>query len=98
MITQNLHTLLTEHVTLGIEGIDRMYLNDYQPLLQTGGSVCHFFKYHRDKPVASTALMAPMTEKFINDIKSYAGWEGIDLVRFKEGRRKYEETQDRLRQ
>ena len=97
MITQNLHTLLTEHVTLDIEGIDRMYLNVYQPLLQTGGGVCHFFKYHRDKPVASTALMAPMTEKFINDINSYAGREGIDLVRFKKGRRKDEETQDRLR-
>jgi hypothetical protein len=39
MINQNLDELLEEKVTLDIEGIDRLYLNAYQPMLQTGGGV-----------------------------------------------------------
>jgi hypothetical protein len=39
MINQNLGELLQDKVTLDIEGIDRLYLNAYQPLLQAGGGV-----------------------------------------------------------
>lgn len=83
MITQNLDTLLIDHVTLDIEGIDRMYLKVYQPLLQTEGGVCHFFKHHRKQPVVSTVLMAPMTQNFIQDIKAHVQREGIEVVRFR---------------
>jgi hypothetical protein len=38
--------LLTEKVALDIEGIDRLYLNLYQPMLQTGAGVATFFKQH----------------------------------------------------
>jgi len=31
MVNQNLNELLKEKVTLDIEGIDRMYINAYQP-------------------------------------------------------------------
>ena len=97
MINQNLSTLLTDKVSLDIEGIDRLYLNVYQPLLQTGGGVCHFFKYHRGKPVASTVLMGDMSRQFVNDIQAYVHDEGIDMVRFYKGDRKDDETQRRLR-
>ena len=60
MIEQNLKELLEEKVTLDIEGIDRPYLNAYQPMLQTGGGVSAFFKQYRGAVVASTVLMAPM--------------------------------------
>ena len=42
MIKHNLGELLEEKVTLDIEGIDRLYLNAYQPMLQTGGGVSVF--------------------------------------------------------
>jgi len=35
--------LLTEKVTLDVQGIDRLYLNLYQPLLQTGAGVARLF-------------------------------------------------------
>jgi hypothetical protein len=38
--------LLTDHVTLAVEGIDRIYLNAYQPMLQTGGGLPALFKGH----------------------------------------------------
>ena len=47
MIGQTVAELLDEHVGLDIEGIDRLYLNLYQPRLQTGGGVVGFFKGHR---------------------------------------------------
>jgi hypothetical protein len=53
--------LLTEHVTLDLEGIDRLYLNRYQPRLQTGGAVATFFKAHRGAKVAATVLLAPIS-------------------------------------
>ena len=42
MINQNLSSLLEEQVALDIEGIDRLYLNVHQPLLQIGGGACYF--------------------------------------------------------
>ena len=97
MINQNLSSLLTDKVVLDIEGIDRLYLNVYQPLLQTGGGACHFFKHHRGKPVASTVLMQEMSQQFVHDIYSFTHRNGIDVVRFNKGERKDDETQRRLR-
>jgi hypothetical protein len=39
--------VLNRHVTLEVEGIDRMYLNDYQPRLQSDRGVASFFHFHR---------------------------------------------------
>ena len=43
--------MLKGHVTLDLEGIDRLYLNLYQARLQTGGGVATFFKVHRGAKV-----------------------------------------------
>jgi len=37
MVDQSVGELLKDRVTLDLEGIDRLYLNLYQPRLQTGG-------------------------------------------------------------
>ena len=97
MIEQTVRELLAEHVTLDIEGIDRLYLNLYQPMLQTGGGVATFFKAHRGAKVASTALMGPMSHAFVKSIKDLAKREGIEILRFTKGQRKDEVTQERLR-
>ena len=57
--------VLRRHVTLEVEGIDRMYLNVYQPRLQCEGQVAAFFRCHRGHTFASSALMDPMTKAFI---------------------------------
>jgi hypothetical protein len=57
--------VLSQHVTLEVEGIDRMYLNVYQPTLQTDRGVAAFFRFHRGETFASSALMDPMSKSFI---------------------------------
>ena len=97
MIKQNLRELLEEKVTLDIEGIDRLYLNAYQPMLQTGGGVSHFFRNHRGAVVASTTLMAPMSKEFVASIHRFIKKSELDKVRFYKGQRKDEETKRRLK-
>ena len=97
MIEQNLRDLLEDKVTLDIEGIDRLYLNAYQPMLQTGGGVSAFFRHHRGSVVASTTLMAPMSAAFVARIHRYAVQNDLEMVRFHKGQRKDDETRKRLK-
>jgi len=97
MVSQSVAELLKDHVTLTVEGIDRMYLNAYQPLLQTPGGVVHFFKEHQKKPVVSSVLMGPMTEAFVRSIHEYAKAHGVEMVRFEKGERKDDVFLERLK-
>jgi hypothetical protein len=97
MIGQTVAELLNGHVGLDCEGIDRLYLNLYQPRLQTGGGVVAFFKGHRGAQVASTTLMAPMTRDFAAAVQQFAKREGVEIVHFEKGQRKDDETQRRLK-
>ena len=96
MIGQTVGELLKEYVTLDVEGIDRLYLNLYQPMLQTGGGVATFFKAHRGAKVASTVLMGPMSHAFVKSIRDFARREEIEIVAFAKGERKDEVTKQRL--
>ena len=98
MIEHTVRELLEDKVELDIEGIDRLYLNAYQPRLQTGGGVVGFFREHRGAVVASTTLMAPMSKAFVAEIHRFAKREEIEVVHFARGQRKDDETQRRLKQ
>ena len=80
--------ILSKHVTLEVECIDRMYLNLYVPMLQTEGGIAHFWREHRGYLFASSALMAPMSRRFVDRIEAFVQREGIDLLRFRKGQRK----------
>jgi len=97
MITRSVAQLLAEHVTLDVEGIDRLYLNAYQPRLQTGAGVAAFFKGHRGARVVSTTLMAPMSRAFVGESERFARREEMEVVRFTKGQRKDTVTKDRLK-
>ena len=97
MIEHPVRELLEDKVGLEVEGIDRLYLKAYQPRLQTGGGVVGFFREHRGAVVASTILMAPMSNAFVSAIHQFAKREGIERVHFEKGQRKDEETQRRLK-
>jgi hypothetical protein len=75
-------------VTFELEAIDRMYLNAYVPSLQTGGGVVYFLKTQLGVRVPSTAMVAPMTERFVKAIEHFVEREGIGLVTFEKGQRK----------
>jgi hypothetical protein len=80
--------VIREHVTLEVEGIDRMYLNVYQPKLQHDRGVITFFRYHRKQPVVSSALMEPISTAFIKNIETFAQENGIPFFTFDKGKRK----------
>lgn len=79
-IARTVSEVLSEHVTLEIEAIDRLYLNLYVPILQCPRGVGHFWIHHRGHRFASSSLMAPMTEAFVGTIERFAKAEGIDVV------------------
>ena len=87
-IPQSVSDILSGHVTLEVESIDRMYLNLYVPVLQTPGGVAWFWKKIRGYQFASSALMSPMSRSFIDRIEQFADEEHIDLITFKKGQRK----------
>ena len=80
--------VLAEHVSLEVECIDRMYLNLYVPMLQRPEGAAHFFLKHRGHRFASSALMSPMSRKFVSTIEAFAQREGVDVVRFASKQRK----------
>lgn len=88
--------VLSGHVTLEVESIDRMYLNLYVPQLQRELGVVGFFKGHRGMPFASGALMAPITDAFVASIHRFVDRHGLDLVRFAPGQRKDDIAQQYL--
>ena len=97
MVEQTVRKLLEDKVVVDIEGIDRLYLNLYQPMLQTGGGVATFFKVHRGAKVASTVLMSPISHAFVKAIHAFAKREGVEMVPFAKGQRKDEVTREWLK-
>jgi hypothetical protein len=86
--------VLKSHVTLEVEGIDRMYLNVYQPRLQSDRGVASFFRFHRGEIFASSALMNPMSKSFIAAVDRFVSREQIPLITFTKGQRKDDVTQE----
>jgi hypothetical protein len=87
-IPRTVAEVLRQHVNLEVEGIDRMYLNVYQPKLQTERGVAAFFRYHRGHTFASSALMQPISKAFIGDMEEFAQQHGIPLFTFAKKQRK----------
>ena len=97
-VARSVAEVLSQHTTLVLECIDRMYLNVYVPVLQTAAGAAYFFRKMRGQPVPSSTLMAPMTKRFVDAIKDYAEREGIDVVSFRRGERKDDRTREYLRE
>ena len=87
-IPQTANDVLSDHVTLEVECIDRMYLNLYVPLLQTSGGINFYWTEMRGFKFASSALMKPMTQEFVARIEEFASREHIDIISFEKGQRK----------
>jgi hypothetical protein len=98
MIAQNVAEIVSRHVRLTVEGIDRMYLNVFVAGLQYEQGIVGFFRAHRGQPLPSAALMSPMTRRFVAALEDFVGREGIPLVQFCPGQRKDAVMAERLRQ
>jgi len=80
--------VLTDHVRLEVECIDRMYLNVYQPRLQHVNGVVWFFRGHRGARLASSALMDPISKSFVGGIHRFCRDRDVPTVDFAKGQRK----------
>jgi len=87
-VPQSVAEILNRHITFEVECIDRMYLNVYVPGLQWEGGVVKFFRSHRGHPIASSALMDPMTKSFVKAMEQLVKREQIPVVQFRKGQRK----------
>jgi hypothetical protein len=78
-VPRSVAEVLAEHVTLEVEGIDRMYLNVYVGPLQRESGVASFFRFHRGHPFASSALMDPISKTFIAAMEAFARRESVPM-------------------
>ena len=65
--------VLTDHVVFEVECIDRMYLNVYVPRLQYATGLVQYIHRQMGMPVASTAVLAPLTGAYVQAVHRYAG-------------------------
>ena len=80
--------ILDKRVTLVLDGIDRMYLNVYQPRLQAEAGIAAFLRNHLGYRFASSALLEPISKAFVAEIERFALDNGIPVVAFQKGERK----------
>jgi hypothetical protein len=87
-VPRSVAEVLADHVTLEVEGIDRMYLNVYVPGLQREQGVVNFFRFHRGNRFVSSALMDPVSKDFVAALEKYARQEKVPVIQFRKGQRK----------
>ena len=80
--------VLSEHVAFEVECIDRMYLNVYVPQLQHAGGLLGYVQRQLGLPVASTAPLARITDRFAAAVHRFAEQEQVPWVDFARGQRK----------
>jgi hypothetical protein len=96
-IPQTVAEILDEHVTFELESIDRLYLNVYVPRLQCESGVAGFFRHHLGYQFASSALMDPITKRFVASIDTFTKQHHIPVVQFHKGQRKDDVMKERLK-
>jgi hypothetical protein len=92
-VPRSVAEVLAEHVSFEIDCIDRMYCHVYVPGLQSVPGAVWFCRTHLGQPYASTALLEPISRRFLAAIDRYAAAEGIARVDFARGQRKDEVAQ-----
>jgi hypothetical protein len=80
--------VLTDHVVFEVECIDRMYLNVYVPGLQYAAGLVAYVHRQLDLPIASTAPLGKITDRFAAAIHRYARDQRVPWVEFVKGQRK----------
>jgi hypothetical protein len=81
-VPRSVAEVLNKHVTLEVEGIDRMYLNVYVPQLQREQGVAGFFRFHRGHQFASSVLMDPISKAFVVALEAFAKQEQVPVISF----------------
>ena len=87
-VARTVADVLAEHVTFELECIDRMFLNVYQPKLQYAAGLVGYVHRQLGLPIASTAPLAAISDRFTRAVHRFAETEGIPWIDFVKGQRK----------
>src|SRR6266480_1704873 len=79
--------IVAGHVSLEIEGFDRIYLNGWVPALQTSVQVAGWLHW-RGFPIASPAALGRNSQAFRAAVRRYAQDNEVPWVTFRKGDRK----------
>ena len=71
--------IVAGHVSLAIDGFDRIYLNGWVPALQTSGQVAGWLGW-RGFPIASPAALGKISQGFRAAVRRYADGNDIPSV------------------
>src|SRR5664279_1934267 len=96
-VARTVADVLTEHTVFEVECIDRMYLNVYQPGLQYAAGIVGYLRRRLELPIASTAPLATISDRFTRAVHRFAETEGIAWVDFAKGQRKDDVMLERLK-
>ena len=88
--------VLSDHVAFELESIDRLFCNLYVPQLQRAEGIVGFIRGHLGQPIASTAVIAPMSREFAARLRAFAGAHAIPCIDFARGQRKDEVMREHL--
>jgi hypothetical protein len=90
--------VIDNHVTLELESLDRVYLNVYQPQLQTPRAVFPFLRDHYGQGAVSSHQMKEISERFLRGIHRFADEQDIPVISFEKGQRKEDVAAEYLAQ
>jgi len=88
--------ILRSHVTLEIEGIDRMYLNVYMPRLQSPAGVAWYLRHEHGAVCPSSVLLEPISTTFVKKMETFAAAHQIPVITFRKGERKDDRAKQAL--
>jgi hypothetical protein len=80
--------VLSDHVVFEVECIDRMYCNVYVPGLQYAAGLVGYVHQQMGLPIASTAPIAKISERFVAAVHRFAVNQHVPWVDFARGQRK----------
>jgi hypothetical protein len=80
--------VVSDHVVFELESIDRLYCNLYVPQLQRAEGIVGFIRGHLGQPIASTAVIAPMSRDFVTRLRAFGDAHDIPCIDFARGQRK----------
>lgn len=93
---QTVKEVLQEKVELGIECVDRVYLNGYVKYLQMPGGVINYIREQKGWPIPSPQMMKKVSKAFREGVKEYAAEQGIPLITYQKGDDKEEVAKEHL--
>jgi hypothetical protein len=95
-VARSVADVLAEHITFEVECVDRMYCNVYVPRLQYEGGLVGYVQQHLGLPIASTAPLAAITDRYVKQVHTFAKANNIAWVDFAKGQRKDDVMHEQL--